>query len=165
MILWIIILFLAGVALIVAEFFVPGLICGVIGTLCLLGGCTLGMYHYPEYAFFIVLLYALGGLGAIFGGVLLLPRTRAGRAMVLHGSIAGEPDWVSDVSDQSLIDKEGVAFTKLRPAGTVMVGERRLNAVSNGEFIEQDSVVRIIEVHGNRVVVEQIDDSGQRVKG
>jgi membrane-bound serine protease (ClpP class) len=49
--------------------------------------------------------------------------------------------------------------TPLRPAGTVEFGTERLQAVSEGAFIEAGAVVRVIEVHGNRIVVEQAEQT------
>jgi membrane-bound serine protease (ClpP class) len=155
--LWLVILFLAGVALIIAEFFVPGLVCGIVGGLCLLGGAAYGVYQFPDQAFFIIFAYALGAFTAVTGGVMILPRTAAGRRMILQPSITDDADWVSDVSDDSLIGEEGVVNTTLRPSGTIVLGDKRHYAVSNGEYIEKDERVRVIEVHGNRVVVERID--------
>jgi membrane-bound serine protease (ClpP class) len=153
---WVIILFVAGVALIAAEIFVPGMICGIVGTLCLLAGCAWGVYNYPDYGLFIVVVYFAGGVGAVVGAIFLLPRTRMGKALILQDGIAADEDWVSTVSDESLIGAEGAVFTPLRPAGTIVVDSKRVDAVSSGEYIDKGEAVRIIEVHGNRVVVEHM---------
>ena len=72
--LWMILLFCAGVALIVAEFFIPGAIAGIVGGLCLLGGAVYGIIAYPAYGFIIGFIYILGSIFAVVGGVF----TRAG---------------------------------------------------------------------------------------
>jgi membrane-bound serine protease (ClpP class) len=40
--------------------------------------------------------------------------------------------------------------------GTVQVGERRLSALTAGEFIDKDRPVRVVKVEGSRIVVREI---------
>jgi membrane-bound serine protease (ClpP class) len=58
----------------------------------------------------------------------------------------------------SLLGKEGVATTTLRPAGIAEIEQRRIDVVADGGWIEQNRPVRVIEVSGNRVVVEEIEE-------
>lgn len=155
---WMILLFCAGVALIIAEFFIPGAVAGIVGGLCLLGGAVYGIISYPSFGFLIGFIYILGSIFAVVGGVFILPRTRAGKRLMLAEGIDQDKDWVSDVTREDLIGKEGEVFSRLRPAGDIMVGNERIDAVSNGSYIEKGAPVRIIEVHGNRVVVERTDE-------
>ncbi len=48
----------------------------------------------------------------------------------------------------------GVAETVLRPAGKGRFKGQSLDVVSLGEYIEAGAKIRIIEVQGNRYVVE-----------
>ena len=43
--------------------------------------------------------------------------------------------------------------------GTVELGTERLQAVSEGAFIDRGAVVKVIEVHGNRIVVEKAEQA------
>ena len=74
--------------------------------------------------------------------------------MVLGDTQSANAGWVSDLSDTSLIGATGQAFTALRPAGTIVIGGKKINAVSSGDFIDNGATVKVIEVSGNRVVVE-----------
>jgi membrane-bound serine protease (ClpP class) len=58
----------------------------------------------------------------------------------------------------SLLNCEGTVFTALRPAGTIMVDDKRVDAVSDGTFIDAKKRVIVTEVHGSRVVVEEIKE-------
>ncbi len=49
----------------------------------------------------------------------------------------------------------GVAESLLRPAGRVRFGHKTVDVVSEGSFIERGRPVRVIEIEGNRVVVEE----------
>ncbi|MTI81480.1 MAG: hypothetical protein FH758_11485 [Firmicutes bacterium] len=52
-----------------------------------------------------------------------------------------------------LLGKEGVAVTKLRPAGAVEIEGKRIDVVTEGGYILPGSAVIVIKVEGSRVVV------------
>jgi membrane-bound serine protease (ClpP class) len=87
----------------------------------------------------------------------LLARTRAGKHLILSTSQQAAAGWVSVDTDASLIGAEGEVHSALRPAGTVNINGKRVDAVSEGSFIDKGARVRVLEVHGSRVVVEQIN--------
>ncbi len=49
----------------------------------------------------------------------------------------------------------GTAATFLRPAGKARFGERDIDVVTEGDFIEKDAKVKILAIKGNRVVVTE----------
>lgn len=153
--LWVLLLFTGGVILILAEFIVPGLICGIIGGCMIIGSCVLGTLQFPEYAIVIIFFEFVGAIGSVLAGIFILPHTPMGDRLVLKESQNKEEGWVSNVTDESLIGAVGEVNTALRPVGTVLIDGRRVDAVSNGIFINRGVTVRVVEVHGNRVVVEE----------
>jgi membrane-bound serine protease (ClpP class) len=155
MIWWVLFLFAGGMVLILAEFIIPGAICGIVGGVLVLTSCGLGVYAYPDNWFFIVLLEGVGVCAATFVGLVIFPKTRLAKLMLLQDTQPLDEGWVAAESDESLVGAEGKVFTALRPAGTIIVGDRRIGAVANGDYIEKDALVRVIEVHGNRIVVEE----------
>lgn len=158
---WIaLLLFAGGVVLIVLEFFVPGLVLGTVGTVCLIASTTLLIMEYPRQTVWILILEGGGGILAVFTGLFIFPRTPTGRYMTLGKSMDTAAGYVSDVTDESLLGQTGEVVTQLRPAGIVVVGDRRIDAVSSGGFIAKGTPVQVIEVHGNRVVVEAVDNAG-----
>lgn len=62
----------------------------------------------------------------------------------------------------SVIDKSrflgaiGVCVTDLRPAGTITVEGEPVDVVTEGSFVKQGDIVKIINVDGSRVLVRQI---------
>ncbi len=58
--------------------------------------------------------------------------------------------------DKSLLGSEGVANSPLRPAGIAAFGEQVLQVVSRGVMIEAGASIKVIEVTGNRIVVEEM---------
>jgi len=53
------------------------------------------------------------------------------------------------------IGATGTVKTKLRPAGRVEIDGENYSVVTDGEWIEQGEEVKVIEVAGNRIVVER----------
>jgi len=154
MIWWVIFFFIVGMLLVLAEFILPGLVCGIIGGSLIVVSCIIALYSHPEHALLIVFGEGIALLLSLLFGFYVLPRSPLGRAMLLEKVQDKDAGWVSDPSDQSLLGAIGEVFTPLRPAGTVTIRGRRINAVSSGDFVEQGCAVRVIEVHGNRIVVE-----------
>ena len=52
--------------------------------------------------------------------------------------------------------ERGVAITILRPSGKAQFGDRMVDVISDGPFIESGRAVQVIEVNGNRVVVREM---------
>lgn len=158
MILWIVLFFITGVVLIFAEFFLPGLVLGTIGALLLMISTALGVYYYNDYALFIIIGELAGASLGLVLGFWVISLTRAGNWIIHRESQDVSAGYVSAESDNSLLNCEGTVLTALRPAGTIMVDDKRVDAVSNGTFIEEKKRVIVTEVHGSRVVVEEIEE-------
>jgi len=155
MIWWIILLFLAGLLLIQAECFVPGGICGTLGLVLIIVSCTLGYIHYPGHGLLIIVGETLGAVGSFGLALYLFPRTSLGRKLALNDSQRADQGWVASKTEQSLKGKTAEVYTALRPAGTILLDGRRIDAVSDGQYIDKGAKVRVIQVHGSRVVVEK----------
>jgi len=54
------------------------------------------------------------------------------------------------------VGSEGQAVSELRPSGLAQFGEHQIDVVSVGPFIEAGTAVKVIEVHGNRIVVDTV---------
>ncbi|MEH7334025.1 NfeD family protein [Neobacillus drentensis] len=151
------ILFAGGILLIFLEFFLPGAISGTLGvaalilSLFLAGENALQMGVSILIAIFIsILVFFL--MIKIFGKKLVLFNR-----MVLSESARKEDGYVSNINRTDLIGKEGIALTILRPAGTVIIQNERIDVVSEGGFIEQNAPVKVIKVEGARIVVREIE--------
>jgi membrane-bound ClpP family serine protease len=150
-------LFVAGLILIFLEFFLPGAISGTLGVAALI----LSLFLAGEDAiqigvsiliaiFFSVLVFFL--MIKIFNKKLVLFNK-----MVLFDSARKEDGYVSNINRTDLLGKEGTALTILRPAGTVIINNERVDVVSEGGFIEQNALVTVIKVEGARIVVRELD--------
>lgn len=153
-----------GVLLLLVElFFLPGFgVAGVLGALALAASVLLSLIGTaPSTGEIMTAVNILIGAMLIVGFVgwqLLrrLPEDRRARQLLHREELTRELGYVSAQSRDDLIGKQGMAITDLRPAGTVRIGDERLDVVSEGPWIAAGTTVRIIRAEGYRHVVEPI---------
>lgn len=149
--------FLAGLLLIAMEIFVvPGAgIFGVAGVILFFGSI------FWMLGADIQALYILAG-GLIVAIVLLyiigkrFPKSHLFDRIMLKNRSTEEKGYTSQEDKSEYLFQKGVAITPLRPAGTIRIGQKRVDAVSSGSYIDRDEAVRVIQVEGTRVVVEPV---------
>ena len=54
---------------------------------------------------------------------------------------------------------QGIAHTPLRPGGKGRFGERMIDVMASGDFLDRGTPIRIVRVSGNQVWVETIEES------
>ena len=74
--------------------------------------------------------------------------------MVLDSATTAQTGYTGATTDSTLLGRSGIAATQLRPSGAVQFGDRRVDVVTAGGFVEAGTPVRVVEVRGNRIVVE-----------
>jgi membrane-bound ClpP family serine protease len=150
-------LFAAGILLIFLEFFLPGAVSGTLGVIAL----VLSLFLAGEDALqigvsiFIALLISITVFFVMikwFNKKLVLFNK-----MVLTDSARKEDGYVSNVNRTDLLGMEGSALTILRPAGTVLIKNERIDVVTEGGFIEQNARVKVIKGEGPRIVVRELE--------
>ena len=80
------------------------------------------------------------------------------RHLVLKDSTSTEKGYISNVNRLDLLGKEGYALTFLRPAGTAVFDDDRIDVVTEGTFIDRNKKVKIVKVEGSRIVVREVND-------
>ena len=158
---WEIVILVLGFILLIVEMFVPGFgIAGGIGIALLILGIILTA-QTPLQA--LVMFGILVVLVAIVLWIILrsAKKGKLARSLILRSSSTREAGYSAsrDMSDQ--VGRTGVASTYLRPAGIGEFEGRRLDVVSEGEFIEKGMCIRITKVFGSRIVVEKCEDSSK----
>ncbi len=160
------ILFGAGVVLIGVEIFIiPGFgLFGILGGVGVLAGVYLslvgGLPTVPDFAQAGAILSTSILIILLTSWALLrhLPQsnrlTRSGVFLMTKGDRS--EGWASAVRRPDLLGREGTALTDLRPSGTILVGEERVDAVSESEWIEDGTAVRIVSSEGYRHVVRPL---------
>jgi membrane-bound serine protease (ClpP class) len=66
------------------------------------------------------------------------------------------PEYVTSADHRDLRGRSGTAATYLRPAGIASIEGRRVDVLTEGEFIAQGTPIRVVRVEGARVFVEPV---------
>lgn len=151
----IITLVVVGFLLVAAEVFVPGLILGTIGFLCLVASVVLVFVQFGNSAGLLAA-FLIGGLSLV--GFLLwlnfFPRTFIGRRLMLRTQ---QPPDLTAEENRSLVGESGEAITPLRPSGTARIGGKRVDVTAVGEFLDPGAPVVVVAADGLRVAVRRKD--------
>lgn len=149
-------LFAVGIILIFLEIFLPGAIAGTIGAVALVaslflaGGTDLQMGLSLLIAIFFSIVTFFIMIKLLHRKVMLFDR------MVLTDSAKKEDGYVSNVNRTDLLEKQGVTLTTLRPAGTALIQNERVDVVSEASFIPKNVRIKVVKVEGARIVVREV---------
>ncbi|MEH7414084.1 NfeD family protein [Neobacillus drentensis] len=149
-------LFVSGILLIFLEFFLPGAIAGTLGVAALILSLFLAGQNALQMGVSILIAIAV----SIF--IFFLMIKTFGKKLVLFNKMIltetarKEDGYVSNINRTDLLGLEGHALTILRPAGTIVINNERVDAVSEGDFIEKNTKVKVIKVEGARIVVREV---------
>ena len=170
-----VIVFLVGVVLVLIEVFViPGFgVTGVTGIILMLAGIFLSMQDFviPDFekpwdidlfrTNVIVMSLAVVGSAILMWIIArFLPKTPFfGRIILASTGPAGELKASATIAPTGVVEPgaAGEITTACRPAGRARFGEKFLDVVAEGQFIEPGSSVEVIKVEGNRIVVKKVD--------
>ena len=152
------ILFALGVGLVLLELFIPGGIAGTIGLLAIVASFFMASANVVHMG--ISLLIAL--TASIVLSILMIrvfgKKMKFFKRIILTDSTSTEKGYVSNKNRLELIGVEGTTLTPLRPSGTILVEDERIDVVSEGGFIAKGQRVRIVKTEGSRIVVREISD-------
>ena len=157
------ILFVAGLVLIVLEvFLVPGVgVLGFLGAAGVLGGLYVSLLgELPTAGDFgrgagILSTSIIIVLVASWYFIKRLPSNRRlGRSgVLLRSETARATGYASAVRRDELVGKHGTAATDLRPSGTGVFGDERIDVVSEAGWVERGTPIHIVASEGYRHVV------------
>jgi membrane-bound serine protease (ClpP class) len=162
-----VLLFGVGVILVGIEAVVlPGFgIFGIGGGIAMLAGVYLsllgGVPVAVDYARASSVVAATLAMMFAFSWILVrqMPKNRRlTRLGIFLGTSTGrDTGYTSAVRREELTGKVGKAITDLRPAGTGIFGDERIDVVTDSEWIEAGSPIRIISSEGYRHVVRRAE--------
>lgn len=169
-----ILLFLLGLILLLVEIFaLPGFgLIGLSGIFLMIWSLLVSMAPsmpdgpmIPEFPDLrvpirnLVTSLLMSGIGVIFLSR-YITKSRSTSWMVLKESTSAGSGYQSSDQHDELVGQTGRAVTTLRPGGAAMFGDKRIDVIARGEFIPEGTGVKVVEVHGNRVVVETAKENG-----
>jgi membrane-bound serine protease (ClpP class) len=160
-----ILLFAAGVILVIFEIFVaPGFgIPGVLGIILILASFFLSLVgKMPSRGDFVTAAHTMGwtflftvALGYFV--IRYLPKTKLFNKIIMAKVEDASEGFSSADTASELVGMTGTATSNLRPAGKAEINGRRLDVVTEGEYILKGAAIVVTEVHGSRIVVKEVE--------
>ncbi len=150
------ILFFIGILLILVEvFIIPGFgVAGISGITAVLVSL---FFVFPNRTIAINVL-----LGVVFLTLLIayimFKKIGTSRFWNKISLDTDSREYFSSANKKDYLGSKAVTITKLRPAGIIDIHGDRVDAVSEGSFIDKNVEVKVISVSGSRIVVRKIDE-------
>ncbi len=145
-----------GILVIIAEIILPsGGILSLLAT---------GLFGYSLYLVFTQL-SSSAGMAFIIADMILIPvlvylgiKFMAKSPVTLRTKLSKEDGVTAQSPDQNdYLGSVGLAISDLRPSGVATIADERLDVVTQGEYIEKQTEIIVIEVSGNQIIVKQKD--------
>ena len=147
---------IAGYVLLVVEMCIPGFgVPGITGTVLAILGLVV-LKPTAIQALVIVGLYVALLCIALAICMHSVSKGRLSKSRLVLNDVATHADAPEHNDLAYFIGRSGTARSTLRPAGIADFDGVRLNVVSEGDFIEPGSTVRVERVEGKRIVVTKI---------
>jgi membrane-bound serine protease (ClpP class) len=144
----------AGVLLLFLEMFLPGMIAGIIGAGMLVAAVVMAYTDLGAEAGNIALLIAaVVSAGMWWWWANHFQRTRVGKAMTLTAAVEGSSVMAGL---EQYAGQLGEAVTPLRPSGTVLIAGKRVDAVTDGDFVNPGEAVKVVRAHGMGLLVRRV---------
>lgn len=147
-----------GIALLIAEAFIPGFgVTGILGIACLALATFVRSKSLTD-------ILVLGGTAIIICTVFLIIFFKSAEngllwrsPIVLKEINSKEKGFVSTEDLSNMVGAIGVSKTLLRPSGVGVFYGKYIDVVTQGEYIEKDVQIAITKVEGRRVVVSRFN--------
>ena len=141
---------LGFVFLVIEVFFVPGFSVPGIAGLAMIG---YGVFKaHVEYGTTGAAIAFFSSAVAVTILIRVALRSRAAKFVRLDYDEKGATA-IDDYSD--LLGLEGTTLTNLRPSGTALIGDKRVDVIADGEYIDKSMPIRVQTIDGTRIVVTQ----------
>ncbi|SDW88422.1 nodulation protein NfeD [Paenibacillus sp. CF384] len=154
-----VILFIIGILLLVSELFVPSFgILGILGSISLIASVLMAAPNPKSAGLSLIVAVIVAGIIVYIIGKRFAHRGIWNK-FILRDQLTTAEGYVSTASKVSYLGMNGKTLTPLRPAGTIRIGDDRIDVVTSGEFIPSGADVTVIKVEGARVVVAQLGEN------
>lgn len=152
-----IIFLIIGGILIVMELVLPSGIVGALGAAAILASVLTAGDSLLQMGISVLIAMVIALIGAVILVKLFGKQLKLFSRIILSDSTSTEGGYVSNVKRSELIGQTARTVTALRPSGTVLLGDERLDAVSDGGFIDRGKEVRILKMEGSWIVVRELE--------
>lgn len=143
-----------GLFLIVLEFILPGMICGILGAVTLLVALFLFATDFPSPLWVTLFIVTVAFLlyGVIRFSLWRIAHSKKDGALYLRSDQKG---FVASAYDKTVIGESGVVATDLKPAGFIIVQGKQLSALSVSGYIPKGEKVDIIGGEEQNLIVKK----------
>ncbi|MFA6916643.1 MAG: NfeD family protein [Parachlamydiales bacterium] len=147
------ILLALGLVLIFFEFFLPGAVLGIAGSLFVIASLLIFSYEASSaWVFALYFIFVLVLIYLLFKFALWRIRsTKKDNSFYLGTDQEG---YKADVFNTAVVGKRGTATTDLRPAGRILVDGTTYQAISQGDFIPKDTQIIVTGGEGPTLIVK-----------
>ena len=153
---FILLIFIGGIALIGLEMFIPGGIVGTVGVITLVYAIIYVNKSTYYIAFILVISLILAVILYYVNRNVFHKKLMFLDRLVLNDSISTKDGYVASESRLELLGQKLIAYTDLRHAGVAVLENEKLDVVTDGDFVEKGNKIEVIRVEGMRIVVKKI---------
>lgn len=152
-----IILLIIGLCLFFVEIFLPFGVAAFLGLAAILLGVLLTGSDLQTTGIAILIALTAATIGMVILVKFFGRRLQLFNRIILSDSTDTKSGYVSNANRPELVGQMAVTATELRPSGTIVYGDERIDAVSEGRYIGRGKDVKIIKVEGSRIVVRELE--------
>lgn len=146
----IILMILFGLLLLILEILIiPGLIAGIAGVLIMLAGMY---WMYKDYGSVAGHITAAATAIVTASAIFYCLKTKAWERFSLKEKLVGKSVTTDDLQVKE--GDEAIAVSALRPMGTVMIGDQKAEAQTNGELVQAGTTVIVVKILSNKLIVK-----------
>ena len=134
---------------------IPGFgVAGITGIILLVVSLILAYWKLSRtLAISATVLAAIGVILLILYIVYVFPHSKLGRKFILEDNAPAAENVFEDSDVKRFVGAEGIAVSNLRPSGIVKIADERVDVITDGDFIEKGTKVKVIKTDGRRVIV------------
>lgn len=148
---FIILFAILGLALIYTEFFLPGGILAVIGSISLLTSIILCFMNTSTLWGSLYILFLI--LAVISTCKFALWKMRKSKTKDRFYLEKDQEGFLAASFDREMIGKKGTVFTELKPAGHILIEGTQYQALSEGGFLSKGEAVEVVGGQGSHLIV------------
>ena len=144
---------LAGLVLILLEFYLPGMIMGI--SVAFLVLISIIIFAAKTHSTLAVILYMIGVLASV--GLLVRFALKHIRSTAKNKTIYLESDqtgFVASAFPEGMVGKTGIALTDLKPSGHALLAGQRCQVLSESGYITAGTEIQAIRGQGAHLVVK-----------
>ncbi|MBC8242949.1 MAG: hypothetical protein H8E20_01030 [Verrucomicrobia bacterium] len=142
-------LLVIGFVLMFFEVLLPGMVLGACAILTMIASVVVAYLNTEHGNIFLVIALVSTAIFTVCF-VVWFPKSAMGQKLASTSAVG---DLGIDLS--GLVNQTGSTYTDLRPSGKAVIGDDRVDVVTEGAYIEKDRPIKVVAVEGKRVVVRE----------